>query len=68
MYINDAKKTLETLSYRKEKAVKFEVFISKFQNAVNILDSYSRTTHNKDFVELLWKKSTIHIWQCLSPQ
>ena len=36
MDINEAKKTLETLSYRNERAMKFEVFNSKFQDAVNI--------------------------------
>ena len=34
--------------------MKFEVFNIKFQNTVNILDSYSRTMHNKDVVDLLW--------------
>ena len=37
MFINEAKKTFETLSYRNERAMKFEVFNSKFQNIVNIL-------------------------------
>ena len=55
-YINEAKKTLETLSYRNERAMKFEVFKSRFQNAVNILDSYGRTMHKKDVVDLLWMK------------
>ena len=53
MYINEAKKTLETLSYRNERSMKFEVFNSKFQNAVNILDSYSCTMHTKDVLDLL---------------
>ena len=56
IYINEAKKALETLSYKNERAMKFEVFNSKFKNAVNILDSYGRTMHNKDVVDLLWKK------------
>ena len=56
MYINEAKKTLETIYYRNERSMKFEVFNSKFQNAVNILDSYSCTMQNKDVVYLLWKK------------
>ena len=47
---------LETLSYRNERAVIFEVFNSKFHTAVNILDSYSRNMHNKDFVVLFWTK------------
>ena len=54
MYINEAKKTLETLSYRNDRAMKFKVFNSKFQNKVNILDSYGCTVHKKDVVDLLW--------------
>ena len=56
MYINEANKTLETRYYRNERAMKFEVFNSKFQNSVNILDSYGRTMHNKDAVDRLWTK------------
>ena len=56
MYINEANKTSETLSYRNEWAMKFDVFNSKFQNAVKILDSYGPTMHNKDVIYLLWKK------------
>ena len=56
MYINYARKTLETISYRNERAMKFEVFNNKFQNAVNILDIYGRNTHNEEVVDLLWKK------------
>ena len=36
--------------------MKFEVFNDKFQNAVNVLDSYGRTMHNEDVVDLLWTK------------
>ena len=36
--------------------MKFEIFNRKFQNEVNILDSYGRTMHNEDVVDLLWKK------------
>ena len=56
MYINEDKKTLDTLSYRNERAIKFEVFISKFQNAVKILDTYGCNMHNKEVVDLLSKK------------
>ena len=55
-YINEAKKMLETLFYSNERAIKFEVFNSKFQNVVNILYSYDCTMHNKDIVDLSWKK------------
>ena len=56
MYINEAKKISETLFYGNEKAIKFKVFNSKFQNLVNILYSYDFTMHNKDIVYLLWTK------------
>ena len=56
MYISEAKKKLETLSYSNERAVRFEVFNSQFHNAANILDRYGRTMHNKDVVDLLWTK------------
>ena len=36
--------------------MKFEVFNSKFQNAVKILDRYGCTMHNEDVVDLLWNK------------
>ena len=38
--------------------MKFKVFNSKFQNVVNIVDTYSQTMRNKDVVDLLWEKST----------
>ena len=56
MYINKTKKMFETLSYRNERAMKFEVCNRKFQNAVNILDSYNCTIHNEDVLDLLWVK------------
>ena len=36
--------------------MKFEVFNSKFQSAVNILDTYGRNMYNKYVVDLLWTK------------
>ena len=50
IYINEAKKTLDTPSYRNGRAMKSEVFNSKFHHSVHILDSYGRTIHNKDVV------------------
>ena len=37
-YINEAKRTLETLKYRNEQALKFEKFVVKFVKAVDELD------------------------------
>ena len=56
MYINEAKKTLAIISYKSERAMKFEVFSGKFQNAVNILETYGRGMHNDDIVDLVWTK------------
>ena len=56
IYINKARKKMETLFNSNERVMKFNVFNGKFQNAFNILDSYGRTMHNKDVVHLLWKK------------
>ena len=56
VYINEARKMLETLSYRNERATQIVVCNSKFQNVVNILDSYGRSMHKKYVVELLWNK------------
>ena len=56
MYVNEAKKTLETISYKNERAMKFEIFSGKFQNAINVLSMYGRAMHNEDIVDLLWPK------------
>ena len=40
MYINKAKLSLENISYKSERAMKFEIFSGKFQNAVNVLETY----------------------------
>ena len=37
-YINEAKRTLETLTYRNERALKFKNFVAKFVKAVDELD------------------------------
>ena len=56
MYIDKAKKSSETLYYRNGRAMKFEVFNSKFKNAVIILDIYGHTMQNRDIVDLFLKK------------
>ena len=57
-YINKAKRTLETLTYRNERALKFEKFVAKFVNAVDELDKINRGLHNADLVDMIWKKVT----------
>jgi len=56
MYINEAKKTIETIAYKNERAMKFEIFSGKLQNAVNVLETYGRGMHNEDIVDMLWTK------------
>ena len=40
MSINKSKQTLENISYKSERAMKFKIFSGKFQNAVNVLETY----------------------------
>ena len=57
-YINEAESTLETLTYRNERALKFEKFVDKFAKAVDELDQINRGLHNADVVDIIWKKVT----------
>ena len=57
-YINEAKRTLDTLTYRNERALKFENFVAKFVKAVDELDKKNRGLHNADVVDMIWKKVT----------
>lgn len=57
-YVNEAKRTLETLTYRNERAMTFEKFVAKFVKAVDELDKRHRGMHNADIVEMIWKKMT----------
>ena len=66
MHINEAKKTLANISYRKERSMTFEKFVATFQKAIDELDMYWRAMHDGDIVDLLWKKWVIlslhHTW------
>ena len=57
-YINEAKRTLETLTYRNERALKFDKFVAKFVKAVDELDKRNRGIHNVDVVDMIWKEVT----------
>ena len=57
-YINDAKRTLETLTYRNEQALKFEKFVAKLVKSVDELDKRNQGLHNADVVDMIWKKVT----------
>ena len=57
-YINKSKRTLETLTYRNERALKIKNFVAKFVKAVDELDKRNRGLHNADVVDMMWKKVT----------
>ena len=55
-YINKYKRTLETISYRNERAMKFENSVDKFTKAVHELENRNQGLHNDDVIDLIWKK------------
>ena len=57
-YVSEAKRTLDTITYRNERAMKFEKFVGQFVKAVDDLEKYKRKMHNEDIVDLIWKKMT----------
>ena len=57
-YINKAKRTLDTLTYRNERALKLEKFVAKFVKAVDELDKRNRGLNNADVVDMIWEKVT----------
>ena len=56
MHVNEAKKILNILIYRNERAMTFEKFVAKFQKSINDLEQYGRGMHNEDIVDMLWAK------------
>ena len=56
MHINEAKKTLANIAYRKERAMTFDKFVATFHKAIDDLDMYGRGMHNGEIVDLLWTK------------
>ena len=54
--INEANRILETLVYKNERAMSFELFSSKLQGAVDTLQECGRTPHDGDIVDRLWNK------------
>ena len=55
-YVNEAKKTLETVAYRNERAMKFEKFAAKFTQVVDELEKLNQWLHHSDVIDLIWKK------------
>ena len=52
-YINEAQRTLETFTYRNERALKFEKFVAKFVKAVDELDKRNQGLHNANVVDMI---------------
>jgi hypothetical protein len=55
-YINEAKKTIASITYRNERAMKFEKFVAQFVKAIDELEKRGRGLHNPDIVDLIWQK------------
>ena len=55
-YVNKYKRTLETVAYRNERAMKFENFVAKFTQAVDELEKRNRGLHYSDVFDIIWKK------------
>ena len=51
-----AKKTLDHLVYKNERAMSFEKFSATLQKAINDRERYGRPMHNEDVVDLIWMK------------
>ena len=47
---------MDTLVYKNERALTFELFSSKIQGAVDALVDCNREPHDGDIVDKLWKK------------
>ena len=56
--INEAKRTLESMTYRNERAMQFKKFVAKFVKAVDALYKHDRSMHNADVVDLIWNNMT----------
>jgi len=54
--ISEAQKVLSQIRYRNERAMSFEAFSAKIQNALDELDTCGRGEHNGNVVDKLWDK------------
>ena len=55
-YVSEAKRTIETLQYRNERAMTFEKFVSKLVQAADELEKRGKGMHNADVVEIIWQR------------
>ena len=53
-YVSEAKRTIETIQYRNERAMTLENFVSKLVKAVDELEQQGRGMHNTEIVEIIW--------------
>ena len=54
--INEANRILDTLAYKNERWLTFELFSRKTQGAVDALVDCNREPHDGDIIDKLWKK------------
>ena len=54
--VSEAKRTTETIQYRKGRAMTFEKFVSKLVKVVDELEKRSRGMHNTDIVQIIWQR------------
>ena len=52
-FVSEANCTIETIQYRNERAMTFEIFVSKLFKAVDELEKQGRGMHNADIVEII---------------
>ena len=55
-YVNKSKRTLETVAYRNERAMKFDQFVTKYTQAVDELEKRNWGLHNADVIDFIWNK------------
>ena len=53
-YINEAKKTIASITYQKERSMNFEKFVAQLVKAIDEWEKRGRGLHNPDIVDLIW--------------
>ena len=52
-YVIEANRTIETIQYRNERAMTFEIFVRKLVKDVDELEKRGRGMHNSEIVEII---------------
>ena len=55
-YVSKAKRTIENIQYRNERAMTFETFFRKHFKTVDELEKRGRGMHNAEIVEIIWQR------------